>query len=122
MTITQDERQLSPREELAFPFLQTAIQLDRASQSDDSRADLIAVLANNAMLWTHLKTQFSQNGDGLGADYVKYLSDVAQFMIRSTFIMARETDHAFLEKVIQINLNMCEQLLSLTATEAAGHA
>ena len=123
MNMIQTSPQLSLSEELAFPFLQTALEIDKAGENPDDRHGLIAVMANNAMLWTHLKTQFSRSSEGISGDYIKYLAEMSQFMIKSTFVAAREADRTFLDKVIQINLNMCEQLLTLSAdSETAGTA
>ena len=123
MNMMDTSPKLTLSEELAFPFLQTAVDIDKAGENLDDRHALIAALANNAMLWTHLKTQFSRDTEGFSTDYIKYLGEMSQFMIKSTFVAAREADRTFLDKLVQINLNMCEQLLSLTAnSETAGTA
>lgn len=116
MTITHDEPRLTLNEELALPFLQTAVEIDQARQNPADHQGLIAVLANNAMLWSHLRSQFSRNDEGLSAEAISFLGDMTRFMIKSTILLSREADQSYLDKLVQINLHMCEQLLSLTAT------
>jgi hypothetical protein len=114
---------LSASEALALPFLQTAVNIDSARQNLHDTQGLIAVLVDNAMLWTQTKTQFSQNAHALSPDYLKFLQDMSEFMVRSTLLMSKQADPDFLEKLVRINLNMCEQLLAAaTEGETAGSA
>lgn len=123
MTMTSEDSQLSFNEELAFPFLHSAIQMDQARQDPHNHAGLVSVLANNAMLWTHLKSQCANNLGMANAEALKFLGDMTNLMIKSTILLSREADEAYLDKLVQINLNMCEQLLTLAAQgETAGHA
>ena len=123
MTMTSEESRLSFNEELAFPFLQTAIQMDQARQDPNNHAGLVSVLANNAMLWTHLKSQCANNIGMANAEALKFLGDMTNLMIKSTILLSREADEAYLDKLVQINLNMCEQLLTLAAQgETVGNA
>ena len=123
MTMTAEENRLSFNEELDFPFLQTAIQMDQARQDPSNHAALVSVLADNAMLWTHLKSQCANTIGMANAEALKFLGDMTNLMIKSTILLAREADQAYLDKLVQINLNMCEQLLTLAAqSDTAGTA
>ncbi|MCB9948849.1 MAG: hypothetical protein H6842_13680 [Rhodospirillaceae bacterium] len=113
---------LSPHQELAFPFLQSAVQIDQARQNPDDRDALMAVLENNALLWTHIKTYFSGHFDEIPSEYREFLVRMSDFMMRSAIVLNRSMDLDLMDKLVALNLNMCEQILSAQKNGTAAHA
>ena len=103
---------LSPHQELAFPFLQTAVRIDQARQNPDDRDALMAVLESNALLWTHIKNYFAQNFNEIPHEYHDFLVRMSDFMMKSAIVLNRSMDLDLMDKLVSLNLNMCEQILS----------
>ncbi len=112
MTLPLTNVDLSPHQELAFPFLQTAVRIDQARQNPDDREALMAVLESNALLWTHIKNSFSQNFDEIPQEYHEFLMRMSDFMMKSAVVLNRSLDLDLMDKLVALNLNMCEQILS----------
>ena len=103
---------LSPHQELAFPFLQAAVRIDHARQHPNDRDALMAVLEGNALLWTHIKNYFSQNFDEIPDEYHDFLIRMSDFMMKSAIVLNRSMDLDLMDKLVALNLNMCEQILT----------
>ncbi len=112
MTLPLTSVDLSPHQELAFPFLQTAVRIDQARQNPDDREALMAVLEGNALLWTHIKNSFSQNFDEIPQEYHEFLMRMSDFMMKSAIVLNRSLDLDLMDKLVALNLNMCEQILT----------
>ncbi len=108
MSESADEK-LTPVEESAFPFLQQAVVLDQA------RAALTAVteaLAHNAELWLSLANEVTARGAELPLETIDFVNRTTTFAAKAATVFQRNIEEEVLDKLIALNLNMSEAILS----------
>ncbi|MDD2766120.1 MAG: hypothetical protein PHE83_19330 [Opitutaceae bacterium] len=101
--------ELTPVEESAFPFLQQAVVLDQA------RAAMAAVteaLARNAELWLGLANEVTVRGTQLPLETVDFVNRTTTFAAKAASMFQRSIEEDVLDKLIALNLNMSEAILS----------
>lgn len=103
--------QLSPQEELAFPFLEAAIGIDTAKQQPDDAELLGKVLDNNVALWLYFKNLLTASEAGLPMETQVFLIQASEFMIKAAQLLLTHVDEELMNRLITLNLNMSELLL-----------
>ncbi|MEI8395467.1 MAG: hypothetical protein WCF85_12070 [Rhodospirillaceae bacterium] len=102
---------LSPQEQIAFPFLEAAVRIDTAKQHPNDKELLARVLDDNVALWLYFKNVLL-NAEGEVASETKgFLVQASEFMIKAAQLLLRETDDALMGRLVAMNLNMSELLL-----------
>jgi len=111
---------LSPAEQIAFPFLESAVLIDNAKQDPHNRSALLAVLDRNVSLWLYLRSQVEHNPESLPPDLGPFLVQISEFLIKSLVVLEDQADEELLQKIIQLNLNMSELILKGNDLPPAG--
>lgn len=113
-------RNVQPRDEMiddmALPFLDLAEKLEAARVNGADRETFRAILETNLFLWrfmTHfLPRHFEAEAKSETIDLLKRISE---FMAKVTVAMDGDPsqDPDLIRKVVQMNLNMCDQILAM---------
>lgn len=102
---------LSLVEEQAYQLSRVALALDNARALAGPAAPAIpALLQENLMVWTALRTVVSRPDCSLTPETKKNLADLGNFMADKAFSPDSLQDKT-LDMIIQINLQICEGLL-----------
>ncbi|MDJ0683571.1 MAG: hypothetical protein QNJ84_02610 [Alphaproteobacteria bacterium] len=100
-------------DDMAQPFLDIAERLEAARLNDVDAETWAAILDTNVLLWkfiaNYLPTQLNRD---MPAESTDLLRRIADFMSQSCTSLRRDRDEALTKWVIELNLNMCEQVLS----------
>ncbi|MBI1207952.1 MAG: hypothetical protein GC191_11775 [Azospirillum sp.] len=105
------DSELTPIEQVAFPFLEAAVCIDAAKQHPENRDALIAMLDRNVSLWMFLRSYVEMNHDVLSEDIRKFLVQISDFMMKSAIVLQDQPDDDLVQKIIEMNLNMSEIIL-----------
>ena len=111
------DNELSPLEELAFPFLQAAVRLDTVKQHLDQCDDMFWMIDSNAALWTYFKGHVSEHFENVPQETTELLDRISDFMTKASIVLRREPSEELVDRMIQLNLNFSEQILSLNGTK-----
>ncbi len=102
---------LSPQEQVAFPFLEAAVRIDSAKQNLDDRELLARVLDDNVALWLYFKNLLLSAEEDIAAETKTFLVQASEFMVKAAQLLQHETDEELISRLVTINLNMSELLL-----------
>ena len=108
--------ELSPVEELAYPFLELAVKIDAAIQTGADRETVARLAADNAALWLYFKDVQVPTISIVSLDALSLVAQVTDFLIRVAEQARQEINQELLGRVVSINLNMCEVLLKSPET------
>jgi hypothetical protein len=109
---------LSPREQLAYPFLEIAIRIDSALQNLSDSELLANVIADNVALWLYFKEVQLPAIEEVSAGTVALVAQVNDFLIQAADELRQKVDLELLERLVAINLNMSEILLNAPSDAA----
>lgn len=110
-------------DDMALPFLDLAEKIEAARLNDAGEETWKAILETNLFLWrfisNFLPTHFRSDVSAETNDLLEKISD---FMTKVTVALGEEgpKDEAVLDKVVQLNLNMCDQILAMRGDENDG--
>lgn len=103
-------------DDLAKPFLDLAEGLEAARLSGVPPETWEALLETNVFLWKYISAQLPRLSDQpLPADTQALLAKIAEFMNKASATVAVQRDDELIRKMVQMNLNMCDQILRLRA-------
>jgi len=103
--------ELSPQEQVAFPFLEAAVRIDSAKQNLGDKQLLAKVLDDNVALWLYFKNLLLNTNNDVANETKSFLVQASEFMIKAAQLLLREADDELLGRLVAINLNMSELLL-----------
>jgi len=103
--------ELSPQEQVAFPFLEAAVRIDTAKQNPGDRDLLARVLDDNVALWLYFKNLLLNAEEEIAPDTKGFLIQASEFMIKAAQLLIREIDDELMGRLVALNLNMSELLL-----------
>ncbi|MEI6984705.1 MAG: flagellar biosynthesis regulator FlaF [Rhodospirillaceae bacterium] len=110
---------LSPQQQVAFPFLEAAVRIDTAKQNPANRALLAQVLDDNVALWLYFKNLLLDSEGEIASDTKTFLIQASEFMIKSAQLLLREADDELMSRLVALNLNMSELLLQAPSVTIA---
>jgi|GEM_PF-4236983 len=108
--------ELSPVEELAFPFVQAAVRMNEMKDKEEARSDLLEAVNRNAALWMYFEKQVAPSAMELKDEARELVARLSKFMLNSSVVLGREYSQELVDRIIDINLNMSEQILAAPAT------
>lgn len=111
MSQTSESTDLNPVEQLAFPFIKSAIQIDAAKQDPSNREALVSVLENNVALWMFMKNYLTENFRDVPEDTRKFLVQMSEFMVKAALFLQENPNENLMDRLVTINLNMSERIL-----------
>ncbi len=101
-------------DDLAKPFLDLAEKLEATRLNDFDDHTRNAVLDANAYVWrfvaNFLPRQLSKDVSPEMADLIVRISD---FMQQAGIQLRKQNDEGLIKRLVELNLNMCNQILSL---------
>lgn len=103
-------------DDMALPFLDMAEKIEAARLNGADADAWRAVFETNLFLWrfigNFLPRHFSED---VSPEMTELLQKIGNFMTKVTVAMLEEEDRddALLDKVVKLNLNMCDQILAL---------
>ncbi len=104
--------ELTENEEMAYPFLESAVRLDQALQDPSNDVNLCEALDNNVALWLLLKNHFMNTNLDVPQEMLTHVIQLSNFAIKAAISIQQSYDHRLLEHLINMNLNMSEIQLS----------
>ena len=102
---------LTPQEQVAYPFLEAAVRIDTAKQNPSDKELLARVLDDNVALWLFFKNLLLNSNDEVAADTKAFLIQASEFMVKAAQMLLREVDDELMGRLVALNLNMSELLL-----------
>ncbi|MEI6559548.1 MAG: hypothetical protein WCO00_14180 [Rhodospirillaceae bacterium] len=102
---------LSPQEQVAYPFLEAAVRIDTAKQNPSDKELLGRVLDDNVALWLFFKNLLLNSSEDIAADTKNFLIQASEFMIKAAQLLLQEVDDELMSRLVALNLNMSELLL-----------
>jgi len=102
---------LTPQEQVAFPFLEAAVRIDNAKQNLQDKELLSRVLDDNVALWLYFKNLLLNTREGVANETKAFLVQASEFMIKAAQVLQRECDEELMSRLVSLNLNMSELLL-----------
>ncbi|HYE00162.1 MAG TPA: flagellar biosynthesis regulator FlaF [Alphaproteobacteria bacterium] len=109
--MTTIDADLTPLEQLAFPFIQAAVRIDSAKQNPADREALVAVLDSTVAMWMFYKNYLGQNFSAVPEETKQMLVQLTDFTTKAAVFLRDNPDEGLLDRLIQLNLNMSEQIL-----------
>lgn len=107
-------------DDMALPFLDLAEKLEAAKLNGADAESWRAIFETNLFLWrfiaNFLPRHFSEEVSQETVDLIKRISDYMQ-KVTVTLMDEAEKDASVIEKVVTLNLNMCDQILAMHAEE-----
>jgi hypothetical protein len=113
---SEDRTRAELIDDMALPFLDLAEKIEAARLNDTDPETWKAILETNLFLWrfisNFLPTHFSPE---VSSETEALLGRISEFMIKVTVALADDgpKDDALLDKVVRLNLNMCDQILGM---------
>lgn len=111
-----DGRRADLIDDMALPFLDLAEKIEAAKINGASEESWRAIFETNLFLWRFIANFLPRHfDDKVSNDTSELLSKISTFMTKVTVAMSEEgeKDAALLDKVIKLNLNMCDQILAM---------
>ena len=103
--------EMTPQEQVAYPFLEAAVRIDTAKQNPTDKDLLMRVLDDNVALWLFFKNLLLNSNDEIAEDTKSFLIQASEFMIKAAQLLLREVDDELMGRLVALNLNMSELLL-----------
>lgn len=118
--IAQDDAIGRSREELiddmALPFLELAEKIEAAKVNNADDETWTAIFETNLFLWRFIANFLPRHfSDDVTSETSDLLDKISVFMTKVTVALSGDTakDTALIEKVVQLNLKMCDQILAM---------
>lgn len=109
--VTEDNRE-EIIDEMALPFLELAERFEAARLNGMDEESWVALMDANAYIWTFFKNYLPSTFDNqVSEQTVTTLESISQYMLRARNAMGKEVDADLAGKIVQLNLNMCDQIL-----------
>ncbi len=108
----QDQDDLSYSEQLALPFAEAAVRIDNARAHPEDRDAYISVLESNAALWLFFKNYIGEHFPEVSGEAKKFILAMSDFMVKAAVALHNEADEALIDKIVKLNFNMSESILS----------
>lgn len=105
-------------DDMALPFLDLAEKLEACRVNGADQDTWRAVLETNLFLWRFISHFLPRHfSDEVPAGASELLNKISEFMIKVSVALAQDPsqDPDLIDKVIQLNLNMCDQILAMRA-------
>jgi len=101
-------------DDLAKPFLDLAEGLEAARLNGVPEETWEALLETNVFMWKYMSAQLPRmSNQGLPPDTRDLLKRITDFMNRASASLVGQRDDELIRKMVQLNLNMCDQILRL---------
>ena len=101
-------------DEMALPFLELAEKLEGARLNGVDDETWKAIMETNIFLWRFIANFLPQNFDAAVPNRTHgMLEMIADFMLRAGTAMQDTRDEDLVEQLVRLNLNMCDQILSM---------
>lgn len=107
-------------DDMALPFLDLAEKIEAAKLNGADAETWRAIFETNLFLWRFIANFLPRHfSDEVPQDAVDLIGRISNYMnsVTVTLMDAEEKDSAVLEKVVTLNLNMCDQILAMHAEE-----
>lgn len=112
LTPVTEENREEIIDEMALPFLELAERFEGARLNGVSEDDWVALMDANAYIWTFFKNYLPKTFDNqVPEQTVATLESISQYMLRARNAMGTDVDMELAGKIVQLNLNMCDQIL-----------
>lgn len=113
-------REIEVVDDLAKPFLDLAEGLEAARLNGVPEETWEALLETNVFLWKYMKVQLPKLADGdIPAETADLIQRITDFMNKASATLLARRDDDLIRKMVQLNLNMCDQILRLRDAAAA---
>ncbi|WP_259780494.1 hypothetical protein [Aestuariispira ectoiniformans] len=114
LTKVTEENREEIIDEMALPFLELAERFEAARLNGISADDWSALMDANAYVWMFFKNYLPQTFDNeVSEQTTTTLESISQYMMRARSAMHAELDVELAGKIVQLNLNMCDQILRM---------
>lgn len=107
-------------DDLAKPFLDLAEGLEAARLNGVPEETWEALLETNVFLWKYMTVQLPKLTDGeIPPETAELITRITDFMNKASATLLAQRDDELIRKMVQLNLNMCDQILRLREAAAA---
>jgi hypothetical protein len=120
---------LASREELiddmALPFLDIAEKLEACRLNGADAQSWKAILETNLFLWRFISNFLPKHfDDAVTPETDELLRRISDFMVKVGVALEEgpDQDPKLIQHVIQLNMNMCDQILAMRAQQPGGEA
>ncbi len=103
-------------DDMALPFLDMAEKIEAARLNAVADDVWRGILDTNLFLWRFVSNFLPRHfSEDVTPETVEILGKISDFMTRVTAAMAQENlrDDELLDKMVTLNLNMCDQILTM---------
>ena len=103
-------------DDMALPFLDLAEKIEAARLNKADGETWQAIFETNLFLWRFISHFLPHHfGEDVTPETRELLSRISQFMTKVTVALADRDakDPELLEKIVNLNLNMCDQILAM---------
>jgi len=103
-------------DDMALPFLDLAEKIEAAKVNNADSEAWIAIMETNLFLWRFISNFLPRHfSDEVSSDTVDLLEKISEFMAKVSVAISDQPakDPALIDKVVQLNLNMCDQILAM---------
>lgn len=107
-------------DDMALPFLDLAEKIEAAKLNGADEETWQAIFETNLFLWRFIANFLPRHfSEEVGKDTTELLNKISSFMTKVTVALSAEgsKDAALLDKVVKLNLNMCDQILAMREKE-----
>ncbi|MEQ8443273.1 MAG: hypothetical protein RIM33_13420 [Alphaproteobacteria bacterium] len=103
-------------DDMALPFLDLAEKIEAAKINNAAPESWAAIMETNLFLWRFISNFMPRHfSDEVSKDTVDLLEKISEFMAKVSVALAEQPtkDPALIDKIVQLNLNMCDQILAM---------
>lgn len=103
-------------DDMALPFLDLAEKIEAAKINNAAPESWAAIMETNLFLWRFISNFMPRHfSDEVSKDTVDLLEKISEFMAKVSLALAEQPtkDPALIDKIVQLNLNMCDQILAM---------
>lgn len=105
-----EQTTLSPVEEIAYSFIDAANRLQ--SVREESAEAVLAAAERSAALWVHFQSKVAPTALDLTNEGADLIAKISHFMFRSAMALRNEASTDLVDRMIDMNLKMSEQILA----------
>lgn len=103
-------------DDMALPFLELAEKIEAAKVNNADEDTWTAIFETNLFLWRFIANFLPRHfSEDVTSETSELLEKISVFMTKVTIALSGdpEKDTALIEKVVQLNLKMCDQILAM---------
>lgn len=103
-------------DDMALPFLDLAEKIEAAKINNATPESWAAIMETNLFLWRFISNFMPRHfSDEVSKDTVDLLEKISEFMAKVSVALADQPtkNPALIDKIVQLNLNMCDQILAM---------